>query len=152
MSLQKGCFMNAWKLRVTTDGTKTIAAAGLTAAAVSATVFTCKSKVRLELWLHLNHRYTSYLSMMPQLQVQVGIGNAPTADDSPSPSIGVAAARLLEVGPEKERWRNIAKDWYAAVIAEQAGNHHLGLLSREVEGEEPCGVYHFVKRYFLESN
>ena len=82
------------------------------------------------------------------------VSDAPAAriDDSPSPSIGIAAARLLEVEPEKERWRNIARDWYAAGIAEQPGtgklHHHLGLLSREVEGEELRGVYHFVKRYF----
>jgi protein SMG6 len=79
--------------------------------------------------------------------------DAPDAriDDNPSLSIGLAAARLLEVEPEKERWRNIARDWYAAGIAEQPGtgklHHHLGLLSREVEGEELRGVYHFVKRY-----
>ena len=83
------------------------------------------------------------------------VSDAPAAriDDSPSPSIGVAAARLLEVEPEKERWRNIARDWYAAGIAEQPGtgklHHHLGLLSREVEGEELRGVYHFVKRYLF---
>ena len=82
------------------------------------------------------------------------VSDAPAVriDDSPSLSIGVAAARLLEVEPEKERWRNIARDWYAAGIAEQPGtgklHHHLGLLSREVEGEELRGVYHFVKRYF----
>ena len=81
------------------------------------------------------------------------ISDAPAARiaDSSSPSIGLAAARLLEVEPEKERWRNIARDWYAAGIAEQPGtgklHHHLGLLSREVEGEELRGVYHFVKRY-----
>jgi protein SMG6 len=80
--------------------------------------------------------------------------DAPAAriDDSPSPSIGLATARLLEVEPEKERWRNIARDWYAAGIAEQPGmgklHHNFGLLSREVEGEELRGVYHFVKRYF----
>ena len=83
------------------------------------------------------------------------VSDSPAAriDDTPSPSIGVAAARLLEVEPEKERWRNIARDWYAAGIAEQPGmgklHHHLGLLSREVEGEELRGVYHFVKRYFF---
>lgn len=81
------------------------------------------------------------------------VSDAPAAriDDSPSPSIGVAAARLLEVEPEKERWRSIARDWYAAGIAEQPGtgklHHHMGLLSRDVEGEELRGVYHFVKRY-----
>ncbi|KAF9483772.1 hypothetical protein BDN70DRAFT_904058 [Pholiota conissans] len=70
-------------------------------------------------------------------------------DDSPSPSIGVAAARLLELEPEKERWRNVARDWYGLGLAEQPGtgklHHHLGLLSREVDGEELRGVYHFVK-------
>jgi protein SMG6 len=82
------------------------------------------------------------------------ISDAPVTriDDSPSPSIRLVAACLLEVEPEKERWRNIARDWYAAGIAEQPGtgklHHHLGLLSREEEGEELRGVYHFVKRYF----
>ena len=49
------------------------------------------------------------------------VSDAPAAriDDSPSPSIGLTAAHLLEVEPEKERWRNIARDWYAAGIAEQ---------------------------------
>ncbi|KAF8812201.1 hypothetical protein BYT27DRAFT_7031964, partial [Phlegmacium glaucopus] len=81
------------------------------------------------------------------------VSDAPAAriDDSPSPSIGVVAAHLLEVEPEKEQWRNIARDWYAAGIAEQPGtgklHHQLGLLSREVEGEELRGVHHFIKRY-----
>jgi len=81
------------------------------------------------------------------------LSDAPAAriDDSPSPSIGVMAARLMDVEPEKERWRNIARDWYGAGLAEQPGtgklHHHLGLLSREVDGEELRGVYHFVKRY-----
>ena len=71
-------------------------------------------------------------------------------DDSPSPSVGLAAARLLDVELEKERWRNIAREWYGAGLAEQPGtgklHHHLGLLSREAEGEELRAVYHFVKR------
>ncbi|KAF8061488.1 hypothetical protein FPV67DRAFT_1703906 [Lyophyllum atratum] len=68
-------------------------------------------------------------------------------DDSPSPSVGIAAARLLDVEPETERWRGIARDWYGAGLAEQPGtgklHHHLGLLWREVDGEELKGVYHF---------
>jgi protein SMG6 len=81
------------------------------------------------------------------------VSDAPAAriDDSPSPSVGIAAARLLDVEPEKERWRNIARDWYGAGLSEQPGtgklHHHLGLLSREVESEELRGVYHFVKRF-----
>ncbi len=70
---------------------------------------------------------------------------------SQPPSVGVAAARLLEVEPEKERWRNIARDWYATSLFEQPGtgklHHHLGLLYREVDSEELRVVYHFVKRY-----
>ena len=55
------------------------------------------------------------------------ISDAPATriDDNPSPSIGLAAARLLEVEPEKERWRNIARGWYAARIAEQPGTGKL---------------------------
>ena len=72
-------------------------------------------------------------------------------DDSPSPSIGLAAARLMDLEPEKERWRQIAREWYGAGLAEQPGtgklHHHLGLLERKVEGEELRGCYHFVKRW-----
>ncbi len=71
-------------------------------------------------------------------------------DDSLGPSVGVAAARLLELEPETERWRCIAREWYAAGLAETPGtgklHHHLGLLSREIEGECLRAVYHFVKR------
>jgi hypothetical protein len=56
----------------------------------------------------------------------------------------------MELEPEKDRWRRIARDWYAQVVAEVPGHgklhHHLGLLSREAEGEELRAVYHFVKR------
>ena len=74
-------------------------------------------------------------------------------DDSPGPSVGVAAARALEVEPEKERWRNIARDWYAAGLADMPGtgklHHHLGLLSRDIETEELRAVYHFCKRLVI---
>ncbi|KAG6909451.1 hypothetical protein DXG01_000436 [Tephrocybe rancida] len=70
-------------------------------------------------------------------------------DDSPSPSVGIVAARQLIVEPETERWRYIARDWYGAGLAEQPGtgklHHHLGLLYRDVEGKDLKGVYHFVK-------
>lgn len=72
-------------------------------------------------------------------------------DDSPTPSIGIVAARMMEVEPEKERWRGIATEWYAQGIADTPGagklHHHLGLLSREVEIEELRAIYHFVKRF-----
>ncbi|KAG6333998.1 hypothetical protein ID866_5081 [Astraeus odoratus] len=70
-------------------------------------------------------------------------------DDSPTPSVGIAAARSMEVEPEKERWRGIAKEWYSQGLSETPGtgklHHHLGLLSREVEADELRAVYHFVK-------
>ncbi|CCM02870.1 uncharacterized protein FIBRA_04983 [Fibroporia radiculosa] len=67
------------------------------------------------------------------------------------PSVGLAAARLMELEPEKERWRQIARDWFARGLALAPGTgklqHYLGLLSREKEGpgEELRSVYHFVK-------
>jgi protein SMG6 len=74
----------------------------------------------------------------------------PARPCSPTPSVGIVAARLMELEPEKDRWRGIARDWYAKVVAECPGrgklHHHLGLLSREAEGEELRAVYHFVKR------
>ncbi|KIJ69496.1 hypothetical protein HYDPIDRAFT_79483 [Hydnomerulius pinastri MD-312] len=70
-------------------------------------------------------------------------------DDSPTPSVGIIAARMMDIEPEKERWRGIAKEWYAQGLADTPGtgklHHHLGLLSREAEGEELRAVYHFVK-------
>ncbi|KAG7092251.1 hypothetical protein E1B28_008616 [Marasmius oreades] len=79
------------------------------------------------------------------------VSNAPAAriDDSPSPSVGIAAARALEIEPEVERWRSLARDWYGKVLAEQPGagrlHQHLGMLSRELPGEEIRAIYHFVK-------
>ncbi|KAI0262907.1 hypothetical protein BC834DRAFT_889594 [Gloeopeniophorella convolvens] len=73
----------------------------------------------------------------------------PGRGDSQSPSVGIVAARLMELEPEKDRWRTIARDWYAEGVSATPGHgklhHHLGLLSRETEGEELRGVYHFVK-------
>ncbi|KAG6861720.1 hypothetical protein C0995_012724 [Termitomyces sp. Mi166 len=72
-------------------------------------------------------------------------------DDSPSPSVGIVAARQLVVEPEAEQWRSIARDWYGTGLADQPGtgklHHHLGLLCRDVEKQELKGVYHFVKRF-----
>lgn len=69
--------------------------------------------------------------------------------DSPTPSMGIVAARLMELEPEKDRWQRIPRDWYAQVVAEFPGRgklyHHLE-PGREAEDEEHCGLYHFVKR------
>ncbi|KAK1222785.1 hypothetical protein PQX77_014353 [Marasmius sp. AFHP31] len=79
------------------------------------------------------------------------VSNAAAAriDDSPSPSVGVAAARSMELRPEVEQWRHLARDWYGKGLTEQPGtgrlHGHLGMLSREVRGEELRAVYHFVK-------
>ncbi|KAG6370300.1 hypothetical protein JVT61DRAFT_12251 [Boletus reticuloceps] len=43
---------------------------------------------------------------------------APRIDDSPTPSVGIVAACMMQVEPEKERWRGIAKEWYAHSIAD----------------------------------
>ena len=73
-------------------------------------------------------------------------------DDSPSPSVCIAAARLLDVEPENKLWCSIAREWYAAGLSKQPGtgklHHHLG-LHREVEGEGLRAIYHFVKRSLL---
>ncbi|KAL0947160.1 hypothetical protein HGRIS_013287 [Hohenbuehelia grisea] len=70
-------------------------------------------------------------------------------DQDDEPSVGVAAARLLEVEPESERWRTIAREWYCTQLVDTPGtgklHHHLGLLSRDVEGEDLRAMYHFVK-------
>ncbi|EPQ58457.1 hypothetical protein GLOTRDRAFT_72892 [Gloeophyllum trabeum ATCC 11539] len=87
----------------------------------------------------------------PASKSKASISDKPAAriDDSESPSIGLAAARAMDVEPEKERWRGIAREWYATALAEKPVegklHHHMGLLCREVEGEELRAVYHFVK-------
>jgi protein SMG6 len=57
----------------------------------------------------------------------------------------------MDVKPEKERWRQIAREWYGAGLVEQPVtgklHHHLGLLEREVEDEELRGCYHFAKSH-----
>jgi hypothetical protein len=69
---------------------------------------------------------------------------------SPTPSADIVVARLMELEPEKDRWRRVARERYAKVIAEFPGygksHHHLGLLSREAEGDELRAVCHFIKR------
>ena len=42
-------------------------------------------------------------------------------DDSLSPSVVIATARLLNVEPGKERWGNIVREWYGAGLSEQPG-------------------------------
>ena len=72
-------------------------------------------------------------------------------DDSPSPSIGAGALQNFELEPERERWRSIARGWYGDGLRDTPGtgklHHHLGLLSRDAEGETLQALYHFVKRY-----
>ena len=71
------------------------------------------------------------------------------------PIVGQEAARLMELDSDKERWRQVAKDWFARglAITPNSGKlqHHLGLLCRDKDGtdEELRGVYHFVKRFVL---
>ncbi|KZT26039.1 hypothetical protein NEOLEDRAFT_1155924 [Neolentinus lepideus HHB14362 ss-1] len=87
----------------------------------------------------------------PATKSKASISDKPAAriDDSDGPSIGLAAARAMDIEPEKERWRGIAREWYATALAEKPVegklHHHMGLLCREVEAEELRAVYHFVK-------
>src|SRR5579863_2545560 len=74
----------------------------------------------------------------------------PTCLDSPTPSIGIIAARLMELEPKKDCQQRIVCNWYAPVVTEYPGcdklHHHLGLLSCKAEGKELHGVYHFIRR------
>ena len=88
----------------------------------------------------------------------VGLPPPPQDDRAPHqgiPSVGVAAARLMVLEPETERWRQISRDWYFKGLAFAPGSRklhrHLGLLSRHIapglkEKEELRAVYHFMKR------
>ncbi len=71
-----------------------------------------------------------------------------TCLDSPTPSVGIVVARLIELEPKKDCWWRIAHDWYTQVVTKfpRCGklHHHLGPLSYKAEGKELCRVYHFV--------
>ena len=57
----------------------------------------------------------------------------------PSPSVGLVAARLLDVKPEKE----IMRDWYAQALlipGTENLHHHLELLSQGKDRKEPRSV------------
>jgi protein SMG6 len=72
-------------------------------------------------------------------------------DDIPSSgaSIGAEVAENWDV-EERETWRITARDWYVLGLVDKPGegrlHHHLGLLCRDVRGEEIRALYHFTKR------
>ena len=87
------------------------------------------------------------------------IDDSPPASDGQQPlpglaaSVGIVAARQMELLPEKEHWRQISREWFTRGLAFAPGSgklhHHLGMLSRDTDGgekEELRAVYHFVKR------
>ena len=86
------------------------------------------------------------------------IDDSPPASDGQQPigmaaSVGIVAARQMELLPEKEHWRQISREWFTRGLAYAPGSgklhHHLGMLSRDADGndrEELRTVYHFVKR------
>ncbi|KAI0781175.1 hypothetical protein BD413DRAFT_620672 [Trametes elegans] len=88
-------------------------------------------------------------------QAEMPVGADAIAGGAPHmqqiPSVGQEAARLMELDSDKERWRQVAKEWFARglAITPNSGKlqHHLGLLCRDKDGtdEELRGVYHFVK-------
>ncbi len=64
-------------------------------------------------------------------------------------SIGAEVADSWDV-EDRETWRVTAREWYVKGIGEKPGegrlHHHLGLLCRDIRGEEGKTLYHFVKR------
>jgi len=80
------------------------------------------------------------------------ISKNPVLPKGNSPSVGIEAARAMELLPEREKWRNIAREWYSNGLIEYPGtgrlHHHMGFLCKEFgEGGELRGLYHFIKRY-----
>lgn len=78
------------------------------------------------------------------------ISDNPVLPKGNSPSVGIEAARAMELPPEREKWRNIAREWYSNGLIEYPGtgrlHHHMGFLCKEFgEGEELRGLYHFIK-------
>jgi hypothetical protein len=65
-------------------------------------------------------------------------------------SIGAEVAENWNV-EERETWRITARDWYVQGVTERPGegrlHHHLGLLCRDIPGEELRALYHFGKRW-----
>ena len=82
------------------------------------------------------------------------ISDNPVLPKGNSPSVGIEAARAMELLPERAMWRNLAREWYSNGLIEYPGtgrlHHHMGFLCKEFgEGEELRGLYHFIKRYAL---
>ena len=76
----------------------------------------------------------------------------PCTFGSPTPSVGIVAASLTVRHGTRTREGPLAEDRARLVHARCRGvswvgklHHHLGVLSREVEGEELGVVYHFVE-------
>lgn len=89
---------------------------------------------------------TQTLASLPPVVEQEDSGRL-----TPSPSIGAAAAAAWELTPEREQWRDIARDWYGEGLKDQPGNgklhHHIGLLCQE--DETLRALYHYTKRYVI---
>ena len=80
----------------------------------------------------------------------------PLVQPGMAPSVGIVAARQMEMLPEKEQWRLISREWFTKglLYAPTSGklHHYLGMLSRDAEPNEKedlRAVYHFAKRYVL---
>lgn len=111
----------------------------------------------------LSDRNASPVPAVSPLRV-ARIDDSPPASDGQQPlpgmaaSVGIVAARQMELLPEKEHWRQISREWFTKGLAFAPGSgklhHHLGMLSRDADGceEELRAVYHFVKRYAVLSD
>jgi protein SMG6 len=94
------------------------------------------------------------ISVSPDDTKASQISDSPVLPKGNSPSVGIEAARAMELPPEREMWRNIAREWYSNGLIDYPGtgrlHHHMGFLCKEFgEGEELRGLYHFIKRYAL---
>ncbi|KAL4251674.1 hypothetical protein ABKN59_003762 [Abortiporus biennis] len=164
-----GAFRSAWLEALGDLARYRIAVSAMVdGAAASSTVLTSATSVTRPLAsAHLTPRPNTPLGQQSAISDKAASPTpAARIDDSPPPSaaapaanphrhlvpsVGIAAARMMVLEPEKERWRQIAKGWFAKGLATTPGagklHHHLGILSRDKEGyeEELRAVYHFVK-------
>ncbi|KAI0259633.1 hypothetical protein BC834DRAFT_846650 [Gloeopeniophorella convolvens] len=107
-------------------------------------------------WCHCRHNPRSSAALVhpdcschQQHAANINSKKLPIGGDSQSPSVGIVAASLMELEPEKDHWWRIARDWFAEGVSATPGHgkshRHFGPPNREMEGKELRGVYHFIK-------
>lgn len=69
------------------------------------------------------------ISLPPAKSKSISGDHIARIDESLSPSVGLAAARMIDIEPEKEFWRGIARDWFVQVLAGTPGTRAVNLVS-----------------------